>query len=78
MEQIHAGTYAAVAVAIELAELTEKEVAALRLRLVLGGDPRNSYGYEKVKHLFTEQGGTAMHDEAKRAFLAITAQQPAA
>lgn len=64
---------AAVYIATKMAtdKLTELELAAVNNAAQLGTDPRGVLGYERVKHLFSEQNGTAMHSETKDALARI-------
>lgn len=64
--------YVMIAVQIVVDRLSDEEVMAQRLGLLLGNNPIGTLGYDKVEHLYTEQQGTKMHEETKRAFLAIT------
>jgi hypothetical protein len=72
-EQLHA--IMSSQVAVSCADLAPDEWAALSLAVQLDMDARGRAGYEKVRHLFTEAGGTRMHDETKRAFLNLAYRQ---
>jgi hypothetical protein len=50
-------------VAIVIAELTEEERIGLRLSLALGSDLYNRSWSYKLAPLFTQDGGTKMHEE---------------
>jgi hypothetical protein len=63
------------AVALAMRPLDDEAVVALRLSVLLGTDPRQRLGYDAVAHLFTEADGAKMHDETRRAFLAVSAQR---
>jgi hypothetical protein len=60
------------AVSMTLREMDAEEVLAQRLAVLLGGDPRQRYGYAKMAHLYTEADGTKMHGETEAAFLAVS------
>lgn len=49
-------------------KLTLGELSALYLAAVQGFDPTPVEGYEKAKPLFTERGGTRMHQATLEAF----------
>lgn len=51
--------------------LEDYELAALNLVVHSGFDPRPVMGYEKVKHLFSENDRTKMHEETKQAFIRV-------
>lgn len=58
---------ATVSTSIDAMGLTDDELAGLNLIAALDMDPRKHPVYEKAKGLFTEQGGTRMHQVAKDA-----------
>jgi hypothetical protein len=60
---------------ITLQALTNDELAALNLTIALGGDVKSKPWYGKVKSLFTEQNGNAMHSETVNAVSAIAFQR---
>lgn len=66
---------AMVAIVNEATEkLTDLELAILNNVAQLDMDPHNrvfDYDYDNVQSLFTEKGGTRMHDETKAALAAI-------
>ena len=68
-------------VAVSVEALTEDEAISLALVTQLGTDPRRVRGYEKVKHLYTQNpsdGSVAMHDLTREAFLrALVRRVPA-
>ena len=66
-KQRDASLYAVVKIAIE--GMDPLALNAQYLTQLLGGDPRQRLGYDKVKPLFTEQNGTKMHEETRRIFL---------
>jgi len=53
-------------------ELTREELTTMNLCVLLGSNPVGRLGYDKIKTLFTEAGGTQMHAETKEAFLTIS------
>lgn len=53
--------YASVSLACQA--LSDLELAAIHNAAQTNFDPRPVMGYDKVKYLFTEQGGLRMHDE---------------
>jgi hypothetical protein len=63
-------------VALLTQSLTRDELTALDLCARLDSDPRGrEFDYAKVKRLFTEDGGTRMHDDMKRALAAVVAER---
>lgn len=57
-------------------ELTDLELNSLAVSLMLGTDPRHIAGYDKVRHLYTnDQSGMRMHEETKHAFLVVHSQR---
>jgi hypothetical protein len=63
-------------VATTCAELSKLEVGVLYMAVVLkNGGIKNVMGYDKVSHLFNQAGGTKMHEETERAFLAYASQR---
>ena len=68
-------------VAVSVDALTEGEVISLALVTQLGTDPRRVQGFEKVKHLYTQNptdGSVAMHELTREAFLrALVRRMPA-
>jgi hypothetical protein len=55
----------AISMDIAIQDLTDGELAGLNLTAQFGLDPRGLPHYEKIRHLFTEENGTRMHDQAK-------------
>lgn len=70
---------AAIASAIQMAtkDMTVKELCTINIPLQLGADPRNTTGYEKVKHLFTDtrDGIPVAHEEVRTAFNIVVARR---
>ena len=58
-------------VAIVTNDLSDADLAALNIAAQLDYEPRNRPWYAQVKSLFTEQDGTRMHAETKRALAAV-------
>ncbi len=53
-------------------ELTDFELAVLNNVVQLNVDPHGrDFDYDKIKALFTEKGGTRMHNETKLALSAV-------
>ena len=48
--------------------LSHEEILGLWLAIALGEDPRDEPGYEKLKHLYTEDDGRRMTQEVERRF----------
>ena len=65
--------YATVAMVCD--ELTDAELAAMNLCAQLGMNPKGRNGYDKAHTLFTEQDGTKMHEETKRALAAVVLER---
>ncbi len=55
--------------------LTDLELAAINNVANADFDPRPVMGYEKIKHLFTENGGLRMHEDIKDALASIVLQR---
>lgn len=59
-------------VSLALREMLLTELAAQRRAVLQGEDPRRQFGYGRVAHLYTEDDGTAMHEEIRAAFLLVS------
>ena len=55
--------------------LTDKEFAGFNIVAQLGQNPRGIAGYEKVKDLFTEDDGTQVNIELRKALLIIAQER---
>ena len=60
-----------VVVALACQSLSDLELSAINNAAQVGFDPRPVLGYEKVKHLFTEQSGLRMHPEILECLAAV-------
>ena len=58
-------------VGVATADLTEVELIALNEAAQAGRDPHAIGGYPKISDLFTEDGGSHMHRETRRALAAV-------
>lgn len=58
-----------VQVQIVVDQLTDEELVALNMAVLLDSNPVDVYGYDKAKSLFTEQNKTRMHSLTKSYFL---------
>lgn len=52
-------------------DLSDQELNAQYLAIILGNDPKKIVGYGKCQVLFTEGGGTKMHSETERVFTLV-------
>jgi len=51
-----------------LKKISDVELAALNLAIELETNPKEVDGYKKAKSLFTENGGTKVHELVREAF----------
>jgi len=65
--------YAATRITTE--QLTDIELNAHYLCLLLEGNPKHKLGYDKASPLYTEQDGTRMHAATRSAFERIVAER---
>ena len=65
--------YAATRITTE--QLTDEELNAHYLCLLLDGNPTHKLGYDKAAALYTEQDGTRMHAATRSAFERIVAER---
>ena len=65
-----------VTVALVCQELSDIELAVLNNVAQCDFDPHGRlFDYERVKHLFTEAGGTQMHEETKQALAMVVGRR---
>lgn len=60
------------AISAALSRLSDEDVLALRIAVLLNSNPKAISVYSKVSTLFTEEDGTLMEDTMRAAFLAVT------
>lgn len=63
------------AVRVATNQLTDEELNALTMVLLLDADPRPVSGYSKVQSLFTQENGAKMHELTRDAFMAIARER---
>ncbi len=62
-------------VALVLKDMSNEEILAQRLTLLLGGEHKDRYGYDKIKPLLTQENETKMHGATADAFLALSGKR---
>lgn len=70
---LSAGMYATVRGVTD--RLTDHELLAINFAAQFGTNPRAVIGYDKASLLFTEQGGTRMHEDTRRILAAIVLER---
>jgi hypothetical protein len=56
-------------------DLTDAELVALSVPVMLGVSPKQCRGYGKARSLFTEQKETRMHEVTRTVFLSIASER---